>query len=415
MKLFTRYGRLRHLPLVLFLFAAFPNACTDAVSRERYQAPPLPAILLDPHIQALIAEYDRFFSDSMRTSKTPGAAVVIVKDSVVLFERGYGLKSTVSGDSVDINTLFRIGSLSKGFAGVLTGIMVQEGKLHWEDPIVRYVPEFVLSSPEQTQQVQLVHLLSHTSGLPYHAYTDMIESGYDMRTIATYFSRLPLFGKPGEMFSYQNAAFSLVGEAMEAVTQEKYAQLIAEKIFRPAGMHHASADWESIHNYPNTALPHNRTSIGWIPDTITTRFFNAAPAGGVNASIDDMGQWLKLLLGQRPDLVSAETLDRVFHPMVRTYNERRRFRAWDGEKEAYYALGWRVLVNGADTIVCHSGSVNGYRGEIALDRQKGIAICVLFNASTELAPLCIPTFFEKYRALVEGRKTSGPSGPAAGL
>jgi len=275
---------------------------------------------------------------------------------------------------------------------------------------VQFVPEFTLSSPEQTQQVQLQHLLSHTSGLPYHAYTDMIESGYDLRTIAAHFARLPLFGKPGQMFSYQNAAFSLVGEAMEAATHKRYAELLTEKIFRPAGMRNASADWESIHRNPNTALPHNRTAGGWRPDTITTRFFNAIPAGGVNASIDDMGQWLKLLLGQRPDLISKETLDRVFQPMVRTYNERRRFRAWDGEKEAYYAMGWRVLVNGADTIICHSGSVNGYRGEIALDRKRGIAICALFNATTELPPLCIPSFFEKYRALVDGKKLRTPSG-----
>ena len=410
MNFFSGLPRFRHLPLILLLSAAFPTACTDAVSRASFQAPPLPPILLDPHIQALIASYDRFFTDSMQVSQTPGAAVVIVKDSVVLFERGYGVKAAGTADSVNTSTLFRIGSLSKGFAGVLTGMLVQEGQLHWEDPIVQYVPEFALSSPEQTQQVQLQHLLSHTSGLPYHAYTDMIEAGYDLRTIAAQFSRLPLFGKPGQMFSYQNAAFSLVGEAMEVATHKRYAELLTEKIFRPAGMRNASADWESIRHHPNTAQPHNRTAGGWRPDTITTRFFNAIPAGGVNASIDDMGQWLKLLLGQRPDLIAKETLDRVFQPMVRTYNERRRFRAWDGEKEAYYAMGWRVLVNGADTIVCHSGSVNGYRGEIALDRKRGIAICALFNASTELPPLCIPAFFEKYRALVDNKKLKTSSG-----
>lgn len=373
------------------------STCTHVSSSPSVQAPPLPPALLNPQMRALLADYDRYFADSMLLTGTPGAAIVIVKDSSVIFQRGYGVRRTGSADSVDVNTVFRIGSLSKGFAGVLTGMLVQEGKLHWDDRVVRYVPEFVLSSPEQTRNIQLLHLLSHTTGLPYHAYTNMIEAGYDLRSIAALFGRLPLHGKPGEIYSYQNAVFSLAGEAIQAVTGKTYAQTLTDKIFRPAGMLNASADWLSIRRNPNVALPHNFTYSGWIPDSITTRYYNAAPAGGVNASIADMGQWLRLLLGYQPGIVSAATLDDVFRPVIRTYQERRYFRAWPGRREAYYAKGWRVLVNGQDTIVCHGGAVNGFRGEIAIDRKNGVAICALFNAATDLPGLCIPAFFERYR------------------
>lgn len=392
---FIRLRRFLAAPVILLLVLVFPNSCTDAVSRASFQGPLLPEVLQNPQLRAFIAEYDRFFADSMAA---PGAALVIVKDSVVVFQRGYGLRAIGSPDSVDIHTVFRIGSLSKGFAGVLTGLLVRQNYLHWEDPIARYVPKFVLSSPAQTRQVQLAHLLSHTTGLPYHAYTNMIEAGYDLQTIAGYFARLPLNGKPGEVFSYQNAAFSLIGEAIQVATGKPYPSVLSEKIFQPAGMNDASADWESIHQRSDKALPHVYTGSGWIKDTISKRFYNAAPAGGVNASIADMGQWLRLLLGYQPDVVSPATLDRVFKPVVKTNNERRYFNQWAGRKEAHYAMGWRVLVNGPDTILYHGGAVNDFRGEIALDRKNGIAVCALFNASTDLARTCIPAFFERYRA-----------------
>jgi len=403
--MYFRYSTL-HFCVLFFiaLVAVCTGACTSATSSTTAQAPPPPAALRDPNIRALIDNYDRFFADSMLLTQTPGAAVVIVKDSTIIFQRGYGVKRAGSVDSVDANTVFRIGSLSKGFAGVLTGILVQEGKLRWDDRVVRYVPEFALSSPGQTREISLAHLLSHTTGLPYHAYTNMIEAGYDLRDIAAMFGHLPLHGKAGEIYSYQNAAFSLAGEAIRVATGKTYPQALTEKIFRPAGMTNASADWISIRRNQNKAMPHNFSYAGWIPDTITTRFYNAAPAGGVNASINDMGQWLRVLLGHQPDIVSETTLNEVFRPVVRTYKERRYFRAWPGPKEAYYAHGWRVLVSGSDTIVCHGGAVNGFRGEIAIDRKNGIAICALFNASTDMPGLCIPAFFERYRKVMAPKK-----------
>ena len=381
---------MKFIPLLFFpLLLIFAQACTQVSSRDSNQ-PPLPPAARNPHLRALIAEFDQFFSDSMLGSQTPGAALVIVKDSVIVFQRGYGLKAANKVlDSVGTNTVFRIGSLSKGFAGVLTGILVEEGKLAWDDRIVRYVPGFALSSPGQTGQIQLCHLLSHTTGLPYHAYTNMIERGYPLDSITARFKKLKLHGKPGEIFSYQNAAFSLIGQAMEASTGKTYPDLLNRKIFKPAGMRSASANWETISQCHDLALPHR----GLSPDSITHRFYNAAPAGGVNASIADMGEWLLVLLGYKPDVVSKATLDKVFTPVIRTGTERQR---WPGRSPSYYGMGWRILENETDTLIYHGGAVNDFRSEIAFHRRDGIGICVLFNASTPLANTCMAAFWEKY-------------------
>jgi len=397
--------------LLVFPLLLLAQACTNVTSQEnnayRHLSSSAPA-LRNPHLRSLVEEFDKYFSDTMAGTRTPGAAVVIVQDSVVLFQRGYGLRVSTRRDSVDAHTVFRIGSLSKGFAGILTGMLVQDGVLHWDDKIVQYVPEFALSQPDNTGRVQLTHLLAHTTGLPYHAYTNLIEAGYDMRTIAARFARLPLRGTPGTVFSYQNAAFSLVGEAMQSATGKSYQQLLTEKIFGPIGMRDASADWLSIQRNPNTALPHAYSRRrGLYPAAITKRFYNAAPAGGVNASADDMGQWLIALLGYRPEVLSKTVLDDVFRPNVKTDGERRYNRRWGVPMEPYYGMGWRILTHESDTIIYHGGSVNNFRSEIAFDRRDGIGICVLFNSNSPLASSCIPAFWEKYRAHRDAIKAFG--------
>lgn len=384
-------------PSLLGLAAACLLAACTA---QPHQMPPKTAAKPpeNPHWASLLASYDRFFSDSMAATNTPGAAVVIVRDSQVVFCKGYGLRANGQPDSVDAHTVFRVGSLSKGFASVLTAVLIKEGALQWEDPVVRYYNHFSLCDSEQTQRVKITHLLSHCSGLPYHTFTNMIEGGYDIPTIVDYFKKVKLCGKEGELYCYQNAAYSVIEEVMRGATGKSYQELLPLKIFQPAGMASASVTYDRLVNNPNKALPHSLTGAGWVDSAISERYYNAAAAGGVNASIADMGQWLLLLNGQKPAILTDAMLDFVFRPRIRTYDERRHFGEWSKPKTAYYALGWRVLTQETDTLVYHGGYVNGFRGEIAIDRKNKVAICVLFNAATELSQRCIPAFFKRYRS-----------------
>jgi beta-lactamase class C len=349
--------------------------------------------------QAFLDDYDQFFAHEMALTQTPGAAVVVVKDGEIVFVRGYGVKVAGTQDTVDANTVFRIGSLSKGFAGVLTGLMVQDSLLSWDEKVQKRFPEFTLRDRQQAARVRLWHLLSHTTGLPYHAYTNLIERDFSIRKIVTdYFPKAPVSGKEGEFFSYQNAAFCVVEEMMRGATGKTYQELLAEKIFRPAKMASASCDFETIIRGSNKALPHFQTGHGWRTGAISSGYYNAAAAGGVNASAADMGAWLQVLLGHRPDIVTKATLDQVFRPVVKTDKERRIFPRWLPRDAASYAMGWRVLQDGADTVIYHGGYVNGFKGEIAFSRSDDIGICVLLNAHSNVGRNCIPAFFEKWKA-----------------
>ena len=323
-----------------------------------------------------------------------GAAVAIVKDSQVILLKGYGLRKHNTTDSIDDKTVFRIGSLSKGFTGVLAGIMVHQNKLQWTDKVVKWIPDFSLRDRPQGKRIELRHLLSHTTGLPYHAYTNLVEDGYDLEAIVrNYFPKSPVCGKEGEFYAYQNAAFALSGRMMESSCGQTFQDLLTQKIFIPAQMPNASCSYAAIESNPNKAYPHQWSGYNWVHEPISPAYYNVAEAGGVNASITDMAHWLKVVLGQRPDIITNEVLDTVFFPVVKTGNERRILGHWFGRNEASYAMGWRILENQTDSIIYHSGYVNGYRSEIALDRKKGIGICILFNGQTGLCGNCVQDFF----------------------
>jgi beta-lactamase class C len=390
---------MRYLPILLLYLSLLSCVQHATPVPETAQASVVFAPTVDPRIEMLLKDYDRFFADSMRITQTPGAVVVVVKDTNVLLCKGYGVRCIGQPDPIDINTVFRVGSLSKGFAGALTGVLVQEGSLKWHDPVVQYYPQFALKDPAQTRRIRLTHLLSHSTGLPYHTHTDMVENGYSIEQMLPYIKKVRLFGREGELFCYQNATFSVIGEVMHEATGKKYPELIEEKIFQPLHMEHASATYQDIMAETNRATPHDPTYNGWTIAELNDKYYNACPAGGINASGKDMGEWLKLLLGHRPDILSQQTLDSLFYPRIDTHSERRHFSGWSGPRRVSYAMGWRVLQReSGQTIVAHSGYVNGFRSEIALDRHAKTGICVLFNANSPLAQRCMPAFFERYAA-----------------
>ncbi|MEM1119711.1 MAG: serine hydrolase domain-containing protein [Bacteroidota bacterium] len=367
------------------------SACTNEVKKEK-----LPEIPTNPHLEAFVETYLQQFEQLFIETNTPGAALAIVRNDEVLHLSGYGVKSVVAKDSVDAHTVFRIGSLSKGFASVLAGILVEKGELKWTDKVQHFVPEFVLKDSAQSRRVNLIHLLSQSSGLPYHAYTNLVEAGLDVKNIAQQFRSVNLISQEGEIYAYQNAAYSLIGPVLEKVRREPLATIFEKELFEPLGTNYTSTNYESLTTTPNLALPHSGGADSWHHRKLSKKYYNAIPAGGINASISDMAKWLKLLLGNRPDIISNKTLTAIFQPRIDTKNKRRYFKDWAMVDGTYYGMGWRVLTNERDTFIYHGGYVNGYRGEILIHPREDLGICVLANAPSKLPNRAIPAFLETY-------------------
>jgi beta-lactamase class C len=386
--------------LLIVLFGSY-LAFTD-IKPEPPAAEPEPVVekwVMDDSLAMYLDKFELNFEEGLNSKGIPGAAVAIVKDGRIIFQKGFGVKERGKPEEVDEHTVFRLGSLSKGFASVLTGVFVEEGVVSWDLPVSRYLESFKLNDPEQTDRVQIRHLLSHTSGLPRHAFTNLVEDGLSLDRIIPRLERVPLIAKEGEQLSYQNAAYSAIEKVLEFQTKTDFNTLLEETLFKPLEMNHSSASYDSIQYSGNKASPHvyYSRSRGRVPISISKKYYNAVSSGGINASASDMGKWLLLLTGHYPDVISEETLKDIYDPFA-VINNRRFSRHWNGVNRSYYGMGWRVLDNDGQKIVYHGGYVNGYRSEIAFSPDDGVGICILINSNSSYPLTVIPDVFTHFKA-----------------
>ncbi|NQU87242.1 MAG: beta-lactamase family protein [Mariniphaga sp.] len=344
--------------------------------------------------------YETIFQRGIKNCSCPGSAVVVVKDTSVVFIKGYGNKHARTKNPIDEHTVFRLGSLSKGFASVTAGMMVEQGYFSWDDKVKDFYPEFELKSKEQSERIKIQHILSHTTGLIRHAYTNLIEEGWSIDKIAAILNEVDLISEEGESFAYQNATFSLIEKVIESSTGKEYSEILQQELLSKSGMLDASCTYEGLKQSKNKSQPHALVARNYIYNKtrITKKYYNSISSGGVNASITDMGNWLKVLLGNRPDIISKETLDKIFQPVIRTTHERRFYDNWKETSNSYYAMGLRVLDFNGRKVIYHGGFVNGYRSEIAIDTENGVAVCALFNASCDYAKFVVRDFLNFYDA-----------------
>lgn len=392
--------RLSWSRIFLWFFAVALFGCNSASSESRNG----PTCIADaaqprPDVTGLVTDFDSILQVRLDSSKCPGAAVVIVQDSKIVFLKTYGVKSTEDQSPLDAHTRFRIASMSKGFAGVIAAMLVAEGKLSLDERVIDILPNFQLSDSAQTERIRVWHLLSHCTGLPRHTYTGKVEYHEPHDSILAALRTVPLAGKEGELFAYQNFSFSLIEDIVKMRTGQPYSKILEEWIFRPAGMKDATTDASKWALAQNKALPHSTDRTGaFIQQNLNDKYFNAPSAGGVVASISDMAQWLKLLLGQMPDVAPKQVLDTAFVPRVETQSRAFAHR-WENSLSSYYGLGWRIIDMCDHHIICHGGTVNNYRSEIALDRNAGIGICFLWNAHCQYQATLGPEFFSLYEEL----------------
>ncbi len=340
-----------------------------------------------------------YFQKAIRNNDIVGAAVSIVKGNNIVVSEGYGERNAQTKALVDGATVFRLGSLSKGFAGVLVADLKSEGKASWDDKITDYIPEFQLGDASNTANIKLKHILSHTSGAPYHSFTNLVEAGLDVDAIAKRFNEVDPVSKPGEQYSYQNAIFSLSQEVMRKATGRSTKTLLNDRFFKPLKMTSVSMSHSDLIATKNKALPHVKRRTGWNAMPLKDRYYNAVTAGGINASAEDMGKWMRFLLGRNPDVMESAEIQEAFTPFISFKNHRKYYQRWEGHLKSSYGFGWRIhqlqdIKKERITIWHHGGSVNNFRNEIAIFPESDLGICVLINSQSKIAKTVIPDLYE---------------------
>lgn len=326
--------------------------------------------------------FDRQFREILAEQDIPGGAYAVIAQGRVLRVQGHGLRSVEGAQPVDADTVFRLASVSKTFAGPLAVQLAQEGRLDLADSLAQQLPELRFKRAELSQRLRVEDLLGQSTGLVPNAYDNLIDDGLALARILPRFRELDAICAPRSCYSYQNIAFAQVEPILARAGGAGYAELVERRLFRPLGMQHASFGLDALIAEPNHARPHRREAGRWVEAEIKPGYYQLAPAAGINASARDLGQWLLAQMGGQPESLSPSVVATVTTPRVRTPRELKR-RLW-GQllDEAHYGLGWRVYRIGEVPLNYHSGWVKGYVAEIAWSPTHQIGLALLLNAES---------------------------------
>ncbi len=343
-----------------------------------------PAVLFAGGLDSgrLARDYGNWFHQQVAREDIVGAAFAVVSREDILLIGTAGHATVGGSEAITENSPFRVASVSKTFAAGLTGMLVREGRLDWEDSVNDFVPAFRIKG--DTSLITVRHVLGQSSGLVPHAYDNLMEDGVAVEEIIRQLGKLSYICTPGDCYTYQNSVFSLLEPVIEQATDSSYAELMSVRIFEPLDMRSASVGYESFVQNPERARPHVKSRGQWKAVDVKPNYYRLAPAAGVNASILDMAKWLQAMLGSHPSVFEDELLTELTTPRVHTQREMYR-REWRNLlTNAHYGLGWRVYQLDNHTIAYHSGWVSGYRADVAWSEQLDVGIAILLNFESKM-------------------------------
>lgn len=340
------------------------------------------SVLAAPSIDAFANEFHREFQQKMAKNRVPGAVYVIVKNDRIVRVGAYGVRSVGSKTPVDANTIFRLASVSKTFAGALAAQAQHEGRFDWNDRVTRYVPGLKFRSQAMTAQLKVEHLMGQNAGLVDNAFDELIEAGQTPAQILPKFQNINPRCVPGRCYGYQNVLFSQIETVLLKTTGQPYEKLLEQRIFKPLQMHTASVGYAGFLANKNRAMPHIGTRKGWAETKVVPTYYRVNPAAGVNASAMDMGKWLIARLGHRPQVLSPAVLRDTQTPRVKTADNLQGRTYGQYVSTAQYGLGLRIYQFGQHKVYHHGGLVRGYRTDMSFSPEAGLGVAVLVNAQT---------------------------------
>lgn len=345
--------------------------------------------------QQLVQATEQRFEQQLQKYKIPGGAMAIVYQDQILSVHAVGVRQAGQAMPVNGDTVFRLASVSKTFAGNLLTQLSLQGTLDLQAPLTRFVPGLALRKPELEQQLTLEHVLAQRSGYWSHAFEDLLEADQTPEQIKPRIRELSPVCPVGRCYSYQNVLFGFLTNAAEQSTGQSYSQLLARWVFGPLGMRTASVGLTAFLANPNRAWPHQRGGRGWRSMDPKANFYRVPTAAGINASAHDLALYLTGMLGQQPQAFSPALLAELQTPKVRVPN-RPRWPVWQQFRQvsAWYGLGWRIVQYDEHRLFYHAGVVDGFRPYIAYSPESGYGLVLLTNAEVDVAGSVAANFWQ---------------------
>jgi len=340
-------------------------------------------------------EIESFVDKAMQTWNVPGLVLVIVKDDKVLLSKGFGIREIGKPDKVNEHTLFAIGSNTKPFTSTAMGLLVQEGKLAWDDPVTKYLPDFKLYDPHATALITIRDLLCHRAGLGTWAGDVLLSSSYSTEEIVRRIQHIPPDYSFRAGYGYSNLMFITAGLIIEKVSGMSWDEFIQQRIFAPLGMTDSVTNAKYFGNRTNIASPHED-----IKDNLQTVTQHAeahvGAAGSICASAADIALWLRMQLNNGI-LDGKQIVDSAIITETRTPHTPMKLRPM--EKKLFpsrhfsaYGLGWFLGDSHGRLIVRHTGGVNGMLSSTMFIPEEKIGIAVFTNKLPNAPYIIVPHY-----------------------
>lgn len=256
---------------------------------------PPPPLLDQAKVDSAVGKLDGVVGRVMSTTGVPGIAVAVVYQGKVVFAKGFGERDlSKPGEKVDENTRFELASVSKPLAATVVAKAVSDGKIKWDDPVVKYNPTFALKDPYVTSNVTFADLFAHRSGLPDHAGDLLEDLGYDRDTVIERLNQVPL--DPFRMqWLYTNFGLTEAGVTAAKAAGSNWEQL-SQDLYDKLGMTHTSSRFSDFEQDPDKAANHVQADGKWVVAKAQRNADAQSPAGGASSSVTDMAKWMQLQL-----------------------------------------------------------------------------------------------------------------------
>ena len=369
------------LLLALTSSAAFPQTAPAAVTAAPAAAPAF-------NLEADVLR-------SMKAFDVPGMAIAIVKDGKVIAARGFGVRKLGEAAPVDARTLFEVASNSKAFTAVALSMLVDEGKLAWDDPVTKHLPDFQMFDAYVTHEMTVRDLLTHRSGLGLGA-GDLLWWPTTTFTSDEIIEKLRYI-RPATSFrnsyAYDNLLYIAAGKIIASKSGKSWGETVREKILKPVGMSTTTTSLAENANVANQSNAHSK-----IDDRIAAvksmPVPNGAGAVGINTNAEDMARWMMVLLdaGKLPgkdtagkdlrlfsearsrEMWSAQTPIGIPQPKPALAALKPNFRA--------YGLGFELKDYKGMKLATHGGALQGFYSQVTLVPEAKLGIAILTNAES---------------------------------
>ena len=346
----------------------------------------------EPVIQAA-SPYDAMVDDAMARYHLPGLAVGVIENDKVVYVRTAGERVAGAGQPITPDTLFKIASNSKAMTTALLARLVDAGKLHWDDPVLKYLPQFRMHDPWVTRNLDVQDLLAHNSGLREGAGDLMLWPEPNRFTRADIIAGLAYL-KPQHSFraayAYDNLLYVVAGEVAAAVGGASYEELVRREVFEPLGLSRCRVgEWrrDEVGNVAQAHMRKDGRNVVIRADEAIVPAITSAAAGGIRCSLTDMLVWARNWLA--PDArqqawLSPEQRSAVWTPHTPMPISPRR-RNWEHSHFYAYGFGWRLADVDGVWSVSHTGTLAGMYSVLTLLPEKHSGFVVLINGEGDEA------------------------------